>query len=151
VTTEEVLTPRGDCIIGVGADKGAAGLNERLMRHIRNGGGMLFELRVSGGSFTFEGWGSGSLELSDPTSVVIRRSSFASPRTIAIRSSAAAIDVPRELVEELRKGQRGIMLIYARDAGSGADRPVRGLRLPRFPSARAADGDVRRSLNDFIR
>ncbi len=113
VTKEDYLTPRGDCIIGVMADKGAADLDEGLKRHIRSGGRLRFELVVGARAFSFEAWGSAALELSDPRSAVIRRSSFASPRTIAVRSTAAARDVPREIVEELRAGAPGRLLIYA--------------------------------------
>ncbi|MGC8555748.1 MAG: DUF371 domain-containing protein [Conexivisphaera sp.] len=113
VTTETHLSRRGDCIVGIAAQKGAAGLSEDLKRHIRGGGRLAFELRVGGLSFRFEGWGSSGLELSDATSMVIRRSAFLSPRTVAIRSTAAAADVPREIVAELRKGRRGLLLIRA--------------------------------------
>lgn len=113
VTTEDYLTPRGDCIIGIRADKGAAGLSDEIKRHIRLGGRLRIEVVVEGLSFTFDAWGSPSLELSDTRSVVIRRSSFASPRTIAVRSSAAARDIPRNIVSELRAGRRGLLMIYA--------------------------------------
>ncbi|MFP3137352.1 MAG: DUF371 domain-containing protein [Nitrososphaeria archaeon] len=121
VTTEAELTPRGHCIIGVSADKGAAGLSDAMKAHIRAGGRLRFELRVGGHTFEFEGWGSRHLELSDATSIVIRRSSFVSPRTVAIRSTAAAADVPRAIVSELRGGARGLLIISAM-----APDPIRG-------------------------
>lgn len=112
VTTEDYLTPRGDCIIGVRADKGAAGLSEEIKRHIRLGGRLRLEIIVGELSFTFDAWGSPDLELSDARSAVIRRSSFASPRTIAVRSTAVARDIPRGIVSELRRGRRGVLAIY---------------------------------------
>ncbi|BBE41654.1 DUF371 domain-containing protein [Conexivisphaera calida] len=112
MTTEDYLTPRGDCIIGIRADKGAAGLSEEIKRHIRLGDRLRLEIIVGELSFAFDAWGSPSLELSDARSAVIRRSSFASPRTIAVRSTAVARDIPRDIVSELRTGRRGVLAIY---------------------------------------
>ncbi len=103
VTTEESLTERGDCIIGVGADKGCQGLDPWLKDAIRREGAKV-TMRVMVGAETFEvtAHGSSQLELSHPHDIVLRRSSFVSDRTVALGASAAARDLPRSMVRLLR-------------------------------------------------
>jgi hypothetical protein len=103
VTTEEHLTPRGDCIIGVGASKGCAQLSETLKQALRRGGSRVtFSLRAGGQKFEFTAKGDMGLSLSHPRDIVIRKSRFVSDRTLAVGASAAARDIPRQFVERLR-------------------------------------------------
>lgn len=103
VTTEESLTENGDCIVGVGAAKGCAGLDSRVKEALRRRGAMV-TIRLVAGTFSFSIRASGDprLQLSHKHDMVIRRSDFISDRTLAIRADAAAKDVPRELVNLLR-------------------------------------------------
>ncbi|MDA4125245.1 MAG: DUF371 domain-containing protein [Thaumarchaeota archaeon] len=103
VTTEEHLTPRGDCIIGVGASKGCAGLSEPFKQAIRRRGSKVtFILRAGEERFQFTAQGDPSLTLSHPRDIVIRKSRFTSDRTIALGAAAAARDIPARLVACLR-------------------------------------------------
>lgn len=113
VTKEDYLTLRGDCIIGVLANKGCADLSEDLKELIRKGSKLKITLIVENEKFQFSAYGSSKLELSDPTSIVIRKSGFISPRTLAIYSEASAFDIPRNIVELLKKGASGVMVIEA--------------------------------------
>ncbi len=103
VTTEGRLTENGDCIIGVGASKGCGQLDARVRERLRRKETRV-TLRILVGSRSFEVWAAGDprLELSHPHDMVIRRSEFVSDRTLAVRSSAAAKDVPRDMVRMLR-------------------------------------------------
>ena len=103
ITTEGRLTERGDCIVGVLAEKGCAALDGRLKDALRRTGSRVaFRLVVEGKAFAFSAAGGPGLELSDLHEMVIRKSEFLSPRTLAIGSSAAAKDIPREMVDDLR-------------------------------------------------
>ncbi len=103
VTTEEHLTERGDCIIGVGASKGCAQLDETLKEALRRGESkVLFTIRAGGESFGFVAEGDPGLGLSHPHDMVIRKSRFVSDRTLAVGASVAAKDIPRTLVAVLR-------------------------------------------------
>jgi hypothetical protein len=103
ITTEEELTTNGTCIIGVGSDKGCADLSEDLKKGIsRNGSRLVINLVVGENEFIFSASGSVLLPLTHPQDIVIRKSDFYCPRTVAIESSAAAIDIPRRIVEELK-------------------------------------------------
>lgn len=112
LTRDEYLTPRGDCIIGVGSDKSAATLTDESKKYLRGYNPVFFELRVGGENYVFCAWGDPRLRPSDTRSIVIRRSSYVCPRTIAVRSTAAAADIPRGVVERLKRGARGTLVIY---------------------------------------
>jgi uncharacterized protein len=102
VTTEEELTPRGDCIIGVGADKGCNQLSEELKAAIRTKDSRVrIRLLVGGMEHVVNARGDPGLELSNPHEMVIRKSSFLSDRTVALRANAAARDIPRPMVRML--------------------------------------------------
>ncbi len=102
VTTEEHLTRRGDCIIGVSASSGCAQLSESVKTAIREGSRLLVRIVVGGESFELSAAGDPRLDLSHPRDIVIRKSEFLSDRTLAIRASSAAADIPRSMVSRLR-------------------------------------------------
>ncbi len=111
VTKEEHLSPRGDCIIGVRASASVNDLPLEMKREIRSGKIMEIQIVVEDHRFSFTAYGHSDLSLSHPTDIVIRKSSFISDRTLAIRSSAAAIDVPRNMIRLLQQGSPGSMII----------------------------------------
>jgi len=116
VTREADLTPRGDCIIGVRADKGlsdlSAGVRDAIMEE---GSELCITIEVPSESFVVRAGGSSALSLQDAHEMVIRKSDFISPRTLAIRADAAAKDIPRSIVERLRSPDcRGILRIEVR-------------------------------------
>ena len=103
ITTDDHLTKRGDCIVGVGADKGCAGLAaETKLALSRADSKVLFRLVVGGESFDFVGRGDPRLTLTNPHDMVIRRSDYVSDRTLAVRATAAAKDMPRPMVRLLK-------------------------------------------------
>ena len=104
VTTEDHLTARGDCIVGVGASMGCAQLNVRLKEALKRKGSRV-TIRMFVGPYTFEVKAEGDprLELSHPHDIVIRKSDYVSDRTLAVHADAAAKDIPREIVRHLRE------------------------------------------------
>lgn len=103
ITTEEYLTENGDCIIGVGATKGCAQLDDRIKDALRrSSSSVTFRIVVGSLSFSVKARGDSRLELSHPHDMVIRRSDFVSDRTLAVRADAAARDIPRDLVHLLK-------------------------------------------------
>ena len=104
VTTEEYLTEDGDCIIGVGASKGCAGLEPRVKEAIRSRGSRVrVRIVVDALSFEVRAFGDPRLRLSDPYELVVRRSGFVSDRTMATGADASSRDIPREMVRLLRR------------------------------------------------
>ncbi|WP_457591697.1 DUF371 domain-containing protein [Geoglobus sp.] len=104
ITKDSELTPRGDCIIGVKADKSVRDLKPELKREIRSGKRLeiTLELPDYGLSVSFRAYGSPELSLSHESDVVVRKSGYVCGRTLAVRSELAAADVNREFVKLLR-------------------------------------------------
>ena len=103
VTTEEDLTESGDCIIGVGASKGCAGLSAGVKEAVRRPGSKVtLRVLVQGLAFEVRAYGDPRRTLTDPHEMVIRRSDFVSGRTLAVRADAAARTMPRDLVRLLK-------------------------------------------------
>jgi hypothetical protein len=103
LTTENHLTPRGDCIIGINAPFGAGGLPKWLKNHIQSGGKLRIQIHCAGLNFEGTAEGHPDLELTDPVDMVFRRSEYTCARTVAIRSSFVARDLPMELVNALQQ------------------------------------------------
>jgi hypothetical protein len=106
ITTEDELSVRGDCIIGIAAERGPDGLSadfRELLSH--DGAHLVTLLRCEGLEVRVQSRGSGSMALDHPSDFVWRTSGFVCGRTIGIRSDAAARDLPRELIALLRKGK----------------------------------------------
>ena len=102
VTTEEDLTARGDCIIGVAADKGCEQLGEAARAAIRTAGARVrIKILVGGLQFVVKARGDPGLQLSDRHEMVVRRSSFLSERTLAVHADFAARDIPRPMIRML--------------------------------------------------
>src|ERR687887_518955 len=85
ITKEEHLTLRGDCIIGVRADKACAGLNEVLKHRLRSNTAIVkIEVIVGTESFVITGVGDQRLNLLSPNDIVIRKTNFVCPRTMSV-------------------------------------------------------------------
>jgi uncharacterized protein len=103
ITMEDHLTERGDCIVGVGAQKGCAQLSEGVKAGIRRASStVILRLVVGSESFAVKAAGDPRLTLSHPHEIVVRKSDFVSDRTVAVRADAAARDIPRSMVARLR-------------------------------------------------
>ncbi|HVP25262.1 MAG TPA: DUF371 domain-containing protein [Methanomicrobiales archaeon] len=105
VTAEDHLTRKGDCIIGIRADKGAAGLSSEFRRVVADDHAILTTRLTAGGhAVEVHGKGSSRMTLTHPTDLVWRRSSFVCPRTVAIHCDRVAITLPRDLIRTLAEG-----------------------------------------------
>jgi len=105
VTCEEELSRNGNCIIGVAADKGCAGLSPEFRALLSHDDAILVT-RLCSGNMTAEiqSRGSAHLTLDHPTDIVWRRSTFTCGRTIGICSDQVAATVSRDLIARLRDG-----------------------------------------------
>lgn len=106
ITTDEHLTPSGDCIVGVGASKGLAQLSDATKGALMSDAARVRLTFVTpGGDFSFAARGSRLLTLESPTEMVVRRSSFVCGRTLAIMAGSSAREFPRTLVGSLKSPQ----------------------------------------------
>jgi hypothetical protein len=114
VTTEPSLSPAGDCIIGVCADKGAADLDPDLKALLADDRAVVTtRLSVRGVEAIVISRGSVGLTLDHPTDLVWRRSAFVCGRTIAVGSDTVARTIDRRLVEFLAGGAELVVEIEA--------------------------------------
>lgn len=112
LTKEDWLTLKGDCILGVSANKACFDLEIDTKRAIkRDDVKVKLILKVGNLAFTFEARGHNKLQLTDKTSIIIRKSNYICPRTLAIKSNASASDIPKEIVNLLKKGKEGRLII----------------------------------------
>jgi hypothetical protein len=105
ITKSRKISVRGDCIVGVGADKACSDLDKRVIDALKKKSVVHLTLLVGDLSFRVRAEGSPFLMLTDDEDIVVRRSSHICPRTLAVRADAAACDIPRAMVDML-KGER---------------------------------------------
>ena len=135
VTREEMLSPAGDCIIGVAADKGAADLSPAFTRVLADDRAYLLTTLTAGRvCLTVTSRGSGRMTFDHPTDLVWRTSGFVCGRTVGIFSDYAARSMPRELISSLKAGScltvRMVAFIPPRSGGSAARHPPGPPRIP---------------------
>jgi hypothetical protein len=103
ITKDRDLSKRGDCVIGVGANKGPNEFSSEFKEACRREGARVaVRLEASRIVEVIHGLGNQHLTFTHPKEMVGRKSSFTSDRTIMIRADKAACDLNRELVEALR-------------------------------------------------
>ncbi len=113
VTKDEHLSLRGDCIIGVRADKSVRELDDRIRNLLKLGYRVKIEVQLPQYGLKDEiiAFGSPMLTLKHPRDIVVRRSDFVCDRTLAIKASKAARDIKREIVELLRDPNTELRLV----------------------------------------
>jgi hypothetical protein len=103
ITKHHDLSKRGDCVIGVNANKGPSDFSFEFKKACkREDARMVVRLEASGVIEMIHGLGSRNLTFAHADEMVGRRSSYTSDRTIMIKSDKAACDLNRRLVEALR-------------------------------------------------
>jgi hypothetical protein len=106
VTTEETLTENGHCIIGIMADKGAAGLSSQFRELLcHDDATLVTTLACRGIAVAVHSRGSRAMTLDHPTDLVWRKSRFVCGRTIGIDTDHVAATLPRDLVTSLQAGR----------------------------------------------
>ena len=111
ITKEPQLSKKGDCIIGVSADKGIADLSLEFKESLRKKNAKMTMLIEAGeAAEVVNAFGSPRLILAHPTDMVVRKSSHICSRTLAIQADKAACDLSRKLVEKLRKPKQKVKI-----------------------------------------
>lgn len=103
ITKESHLTPRGDCIIGVNAQFSCSDLPQELKNRLRTPNSkIMFSIKVGHEDFVLMGRGHPNLILTHTKDVVIRKSDFICPRTLAVKCDKASDLLPRDMVKQLQ-------------------------------------------------
>lgn len=105
VTTEDYLTPAGDCILGTSADRAPADFAPEYTAACRDRGTTISAtIEAAGLTETVTGRGHPDFTFASDTSAVFRTSDYVDDRTVMIDATAAARDLDRALVERLASG-----------------------------------------------
>ena len=106
-TKDTHLSRNGDCILIVSADKSLADLGTEFKTALKKPNSKLkVKIEAAGFSDEIHAYGSPQLPLTHPQEMVLRKSSFASDRTLGINADKAAKDLNRDLVEKLKNPQQ---------------------------------------------
>ncbi len=103
ITKESHLTPQGDCIVGVNASSSCADLPSKLKEKLKDSDSKItFSIKVEDHEFIVEGKGHPDLILTHSEDIVIRKSDFVCPRTLAVKCDKASDLLPRDMVSLLQ-------------------------------------------------
>jgi hypothetical protein len=113
ITKDPNLTKKGDCILGVSANKACNDLNPSLKDRLKKSSTFV-KISIVVDTFVFElsGYGSNTLQVSHGHDIVLRKSNYVDSRTLAVSCDKSAFDIPRNLVSLLTNPEtKGIMRI----------------------------------------
>ncbi len=103
ITKDAYVTPSGDCIIAVEANKSLRDLSDDFKRTLRNNDARIaITIKVGTKKEEVIACGHLKLMLASPTSIVVRKSSFVCERTLAIGANKSARNLSRSLVKKLK-------------------------------------------------
>ncbi|WP_435335107.1 DUF371 domain-containing protein [Haloarchaeobius sp. TZWWS8] len=105
VTTDDFLTPAGDCILAIDADRSPADFDPAFRDACREQGARItFTIEADGHTDSVTGLGHPDLELTDDRSLVGRTSDYIDDRTVLLAAPFAAEGFDRDLVAALADG-----------------------------------------------
>ncbi|MBR5503641.1 MAG: DUF371 domain-containing protein [Methanobrevibacter sp.] len=106
ITKDKDLSLSGDCIIGLDMNKTMLDFPEEFKNKLANDDTIVtVKLNSPNASDEIKGFGHHDLTLDHPTDIVCRKSDFICSRTLMIKSDKAAIDLNRDLIEDLANGE----------------------------------------------
>jgi len=103
VTKENYLTDKGDCILGISADKGLRDMKDFLDQNKRRN--IKVDLIVEDLVETIKGYLDPRLTFLDEKDIVIRKSSYICDRTLMINADKSASEINRKIVQRLKEGK----------------------------------------------
>ena len=109
ITKDNHLTERGDCILGIRADRGLKDIKNFLDSH--KGKKLIVEFTVDDLSDRVTGYLDPRLSFLDERDIVIRKSSYICKRTLMINADKSAAEIDRSIVRKLREGKELIVRI----------------------------------------
>lgn len=107
VTKDDWLTPKGDCVVAVRAEKGFADLSPELKEMMRSQNSKIqLVIKVEGRTFEVMGRGDPGLMLNHPTDIVARKSRYFCERTLMIQADKAACDMDDAILSLIKDTER---------------------------------------------
>lgn len=105
LTSDDWLTPAGDCIVGVEATAVPADFDDEFVEACQSRDAEITAtLRVDGDEQVIEGRGDPGLTFEGDRSMVLRRSDYVDDRTVMVDADTAAVGLDRGIVDRLADG-----------------------------------------------
>lgn len=105
LTSDDWLTPAGDCILAIEADRTPAGFADEFKQACAHADARIqITLEADGHIETIVGRGDPALTFEGDRSAVVRTSDYVDDRTVAVGTDKAAADLDRDLVAALSNG-----------------------------------------------
>jgi len=105
LTSDDWLTPAGDCIVGVEADPVPEAFDPEFVEACRSRGATIAAtLCVGGHEQTVTGSGHPELSFDNDRSMVLRTSDYVDDRTVMVDADTAAAGIDRGIVDALAAG-----------------------------------------------
>jgi len=103
LTSENHLTKRGTCIVGVGSDITLSQLNPKIKKLAQlSSTKIVLRMSINGLTEEVTGTGNPGLTYTDSTSMVARTSTYTCGRTLMVNADKAASNLSREFVDRLK-------------------------------------------------
>jgi hypothetical protein len=110
-TKDTHVSKNGNCILVVSADKAPADLSAEFKEKLRQPHAKLtITIEADDIKEQVQASGNPHLTLMHPTEIVIRKSDYASDRTLAVNADKAAKDLSRALVEKLKNPNQKVKI-----------------------------------------
>lgn len=113
ITKDENLTRRGNCIIGVKANKAIRDLDDNLKKLLKTGykAKIILELPQYGVRDEVEGFGHEKMTFEHIRDIVIRKSNFICGRTLLIKANKSAFEIDREVIKLLKDSSTQLLFV----------------------------------------
>jgi hypothetical protein len=107
VTTDDFLTPAGDCILAIEADSAPSDVPRAFVDACRDADATITaRFEAAGHADVVTGTGHPDLEFTNERGFVGRTSDYVDDRTVMVNADKAAADLDRDLVAALAEGAR---------------------------------------------
>lgn len=105
ITSDDFLTPAGDCILAIEADRVPVDFDPAFVEACRDAAATItLTVEAGGHASTVTGSGHPDLTFESDRSHVCRTSDYVDERTVMVDADAAATDLDRDLVDALADG-----------------------------------------------
>ncbi|MHA1218905.1 MAG: DUF371 domain-containing protein [Candidatus Heimdallarchaeaceae archaeon] len=102
-TTDSFLSLKGDCIVGVNSSLSLKNLPEEFKEKIRRENSQIkIVLQIGEEIEEILGHGNPNLQLSDSSAIIVRKSAYTCPKTLAIKANKAACNISKDIIEKLK-------------------------------------------------
>ena len=106
VTMDKEIGIKADCIVGVSSRSKLQDFPQEMKEAIQDENKVIkVQLETENAFDEIKGYGDPELTLNHPTDMVCRKSDYKCSRTLMIKSDKAAVDLKKELIDDLKESK----------------------------------------------